>query len=196
MNDNEIMDVIRKASRLADSHHCSPWSCGDRGDYAGGNPRYWDKAVKLADGLGYRMRHDRHPLESSRTNLGHTAGYVPLYFMAEQEPYHICVIPGLTPGTDFFVSVHELAHAVLHHPAQNMTDLLMKAERQGNQEDRGAEIACHLSGIAVCKSLGVPVHQGAICYLSDRVQAGRQYIQEKDQYAAFCAARVITEAMK
>jgi hypothetical protein len=192
MDDNEIMDVIRKASRLAGTHACVPWCPGD---YAGGNPRYWDRLVRLAASLGYGMRHDWHPVEAHGEGIqGHTVGYVPVNLLGETEPRHICIIPGMAPGTDFFVSVHELTHAFLRHPAQDLTDLLAKAGRDGT--DYGHEIACHLSGVAVCEALGIPVRQGAICYLSDKVRGGRKPVQEKDQYAAFQAARMITEAIR
>jgi hypothetical protein len=203
MNDNDLFDVIKKASYLADRHVCVPW-CGESGLYAGGEPPagYWWRAVTLAASLGYRMQHDIHPVELDGDGCqGHAVGYLPpcpdCGTLHGEEPRHICIIPGMPPANDLFVAVHELTHALLRHPAQSRSDLIDKAMRRGDRrEDDGQEITCHLSGIAVCTTFGVPVREGAFCYLADRVRAGRKPVQEKDEYAAFMAARVITEAMR
>jgi hypothetical protein len=204
MDDQDFMDRIRKASWHADTHQCSRW-CSPVPDYAGGMPPpgYWQKAVRLAASLGYSLRHDWHPVERDGEGCsGHTFGYVPpcpeCGTTHGTDPYHICVVPGMPPGNDLFVTVHELSHAFLGHTPRNRMDLIAKTmqRRDGNREITGEEIACHLSGVAVAGALHVPVHQGAICYLSQRVQAARRPVQEDDQYAAFQAARVIAGALR
>jgi hypothetical protein len=198
MDDTETMNVIREISRRAAAHRCTPYCV----TVARGTPpaRYWEKALRLAAGIGYSLSRSWEPAERSGPGCaGSTIGYVP-----GQCPgcggnhgggHTIGITPGQPPAEEFSTIAHEIAHAFLRHPAQDERDHFLKTLQKmyGTYDRAGEEIQAELAAAATGYACGLDV-SSSICYLSGHVRS--RQVQEDDQYAAFQAARVIAEALR
>jgi hypothetical protein len=198
MNDQELLETIRKYAQEANAHRPDPW-CSWVTRYADGQPPagWQPRAAALAAREGWMMKYS--PAVCLLGADGATTGAF-MYPGDEHQfpPRHVLIKPGMEAAHEFTVTCHELGHALLRHPvdSKEQADMLLAAlQETGKTEFFEHETACHLAAMAVSDAAGLTVTPRSVCYLHKRVQGFRRLIGEEQCRAAFHAARIIRDAV-
>lgn len=198
--ENDLKHSIDRCADLAVQHRCT-YACGNvtaETLYATGTPPagYWQKLAACAARHNYTLQHSHLPSRLYGPGCtGLTSGDIT---PAEQAltgatSRTVSIEPGMTPATEFFVTCHELTHALLNHP-YNQLDGQVRENSTGARENYTQEVQAHLAAIAVAREAGLSIRRSALCYLSDKVHSFMRAAGAEEKYGALLAARQIAAA--
>lgn len=204
LNDTELIGYLRRVAKTANSaHRCTPWNCGDSVQrttrYAGGTPPHgWHgKAAALAAENGWKIGYTPLPLALAGpgTDGGTTGAYMPDF---PELARTVMMVPGQSPGKEFFTTCHELAHVLLRHAADTREQFEREAATRALNdapENFHHEVSAQLAAIGATRSAGLTVGQPAVCYLAKRVAGHGKTIGENEILAGFQAGRILRDRL-